>query len=129
MQSGTMKYSRQREAIREYLMSRTDHPTAEAVYNSLKEEYPRISLGTVYRNLSLLVELGEATRLPGIDGHDHFDGNVNPHYHFICENCNAVMDLHMPVMNNLNTAAADSSGCEINGHTAYFYGKCPKCKM
>lgn len=54
-----MKYSRQREAIKAYLMERQDHPTAEMVYMSVRETNPKISLGTVYRNLSLLVSLGE----------------------------------------------------------------------
>ena len=82
MEVTNMKYSRQREAIRNFLCSRKDHPTAEVVYENLRKEYPKISLGTVYRNLSLLVELGEAIKFPGLDGQDHFDGNAMPHYHF-----------------------------------------------
>ena len=49
-----LKYSRQRESIKEFLRSRTDHPTADTVYENLRQIYPNISLGTVYRNLSLL---------------------------------------------------------------------------
>ena len=52
----TLKYSRQRESIKANLMSRHDHPTADALYASIREEFPNISLGTVYRNLNLLVE-------------------------------------------------------------------------
>ena len=55
----TLKYSRQRESIKACLMNRHDHPTADAIYASIREEFPSISLGTVYRNLNLLVELGE----------------------------------------------------------------------
>ena len=53
----TLKYSRQRESIKEFLRTRTDHPTADAVYENMKLIYPNISLGTVYRNLSLLADL------------------------------------------------------------------------
>ena len=55
----TLKYSRQRESIKEFLRTRTDHPTADVVYENMKLIYPNISLGTVYRNLSLLADLGE----------------------------------------------------------------------
>lgn len=59
----TLKYSRQRESIKACLMSRKDHPTADALYTSIREQFPNISLGTVYRNLNLLVELGEIRKL------------------------------------------------------------------
>ena len=60
----TLKYSRQRESIKEFLRTRTDHPTADAVYENMKLIYPNISLGTVYRNLSLLADLGEIKSFP-----------------------------------------------------------------
>ena len=122
-----MKYSRQREAIRTFLCSRRDHPTAEVVYENLRKGYPRISLGTIYRNLSLLVELGEATKFPGLDGLDHFDGNPEPHYHFICNECNSVLDLDFPNIEDLNTSANKNFDGIITGHSAYFYGKCKNC--
>ncbi|MFR5732276.1 MAG: transcriptional repressor [Clostridium sp.] len=86
----TLKYSRQRESIKASLMSRKDHPTADAVYASIREEFPNISLGTVYRNLNLLVELGEAQKLAFGDGKDHFDADTSLHYHFVCRSCGAV---------------------------------------
>ena len=58
-----LKYSRQREAIKDYLSSVTTHPTADTVYMHIKEEFPNISLGTVYRNLNLLADIGEAIKL------------------------------------------------------------------
>lgn len=128
MPEKVMKYSRQREAVREFLTSRKDHPTAEVVYENLRRVYPHISLGTVYRNLSLLVELGEAIKLPGIDGYDHFDGNPEPHYHFICEECHAVLDLEIPSLAHINESAGANFDGVINGHSIYFYGKCKNCK-
>ena len=74
-----LKYSRQRESIKACLMARHDHPTADAIYASIREEFPNISLGTVYRNLNLLVELGEIRKLRCGDGADHFDaGHEGP---------------------------------------------------
>ena len=79
-----LKYSRQREAIKCFLMTRKDHPTADVVYHSLRADFPNISLGTVYRNLTLLADLGEIARLRLGDGVDHFDADTSRHYHFIC---------------------------------------------
>ena len=73
----TLKYSRQRESIKEFLMTRKDHPTADVVYENMKKIYPNISLGTVYRNLSLLSEIGEIQKLSNFGGADHFDGCVD----------------------------------------------------
>ena len=78
----TLKYSRQRESIKNCLMNRTDHPTADTLYLTVREEFPNISLGTVYRNLNLLAELGEITRFSCGDGSEHFDFRTEPHYHF-----------------------------------------------
>lgn len=122
-----LKYSRQREAIKEFVMNREDHPTADVVYLNVRKEFPNISLGTVYRNLTLLSDLGELSRLRIGDGVDHFDAITMPHYHFICRRCKAVHDLKIPIREEMNTAAAE--GCEgvIEDHTAYFYGTCKDC--
>ena len=67
-----LKFSRQRESIRECLKNRKDHPTADAVYVTISKEYPKISLGTVYRNLKLLADMGEIQRFSSGDGSEHF---------------------------------------------------------
>ena len=79
----TLKYSRQRESIKNYLQSTTEHPTADTVYAHVREKVPNISLGTVYRNLNLLAEAGDALKISTPSGGDRFDGRTNPHYHFI----------------------------------------------
>lgn len=90
-----LKYSRQRESIKNFLVTRYDHPTAETVYMEIRKEFPNISLGTVYRNLSLLSEIGEIQKISSENGPDRFDGNPAPHYHFFCTECNSVLDLEM----------------------------------
>ena len=89
----TLKYSRQRESIKDNLMHRTDHPTADMVYSDIRKVYPNISLGTVYRNLALLSDLGEIQKLTTSDGAVRFDGNTAPHNHFTCRKCGSVLDL------------------------------------
>ena len=121
------KYSMQRELIKENLISRYDHPTADMVYNSIRQELPNISLGTVYRNLRFLVEQGDALSLKLGDGREHFDGHIEPHYHFICTGCGEIEDLFMDSLSICKEAAKHCSG-EITGHSTYFYGLCKNCK-
>ena len=123
-----LKYSKQRESIKNFLVTRYDHPTAETVYLNIRREFPNISLGTVYRNLNLLAEIGEIQKLsPGI-GPDRFDGNPAPHYHFICRHCGCVMDLTVSGLDHINILAGQDFDGEIEGHSTYFYGACPSCK-
>ena len=123
-----IKFSRQRESIKNNLMGRTDHPTAETVYSDIRQEYPNISLGTVYRNLSLLADLGEIQKISTENGPDRFDGNPKPHYHFFCTNCNSVLDLKMKNIDLINVIAAEEFAGLIEGHITRFYGLCPECK-
>ena len=123
-----LKYSRQREMIKDFLMTRKDHPTADLVYSNIRQECPNISLGTVYRNLTLLADLGEIQRLRVGDGIDHFDADTSPHYHFICSDCGAVIDLEMDCIDSIMNVAGKHFGGSIQGHFTYFYGRCPKCK-
>ena len=122
----TLKFSRQRESIKQYLASTKEHPTADMVYMHVKEDYPNISLGTVYRNLSFLVEQGEVLSLKLGDGKEHFDGHTEPHYHFICTECGKVEDIFMKEL-QINKIAQDHFDGIIKGHQTYYYGICPKC--
>ncbi len=123
----TLKYSRQREAIKQFLMTRRDHPTADMVYSNVRNEFPNISLGTVYRNLTLLVGLGEISRLHVGDGVDHFDYNTHPHIHFVCTGCGGVSDLETEEASLINESAVKHFDGQIEGHFTYFYGLCPHC--
>lgn len=123
----TLNKSKQRNAIMAYLMPRNDHPTAEQIYNALKKDFPNISLGTVYRNLSLLAELGMIQKISCGDISEHFDGNPNPHNHFVCTDCKCVQDLEMENLDFVNILAGSHFPGSIEGHNIYFYGKCEKC--
>lgn len=124
-----LKRSRQREAIRSFLMTRKDHPTADVVYSAVRNEFPNISLGTVYRNLTLLADLGEIARLRPGDGIDHFDADTSPHLHFICTECGGVSDLDMDSLKAADELTGkDVGGNLIQGHITYFYGSCCCCR-
>jgi len=123
----TLKYSRQRESIKAYLAARHDHPTADTLYTEIRKEYPNISLGTVYRNLNLLVELGEIQKITCGDGKDHFDAQTYPHYHFVCRRCGSVFDVPMKTISDMEKEAARQTGARVDSHTIHFYGECANC--
>lgn len=125
----TTKYSRQRASIIEYLKNTSSHPTADTVYMHVKQVYPNISLGTVYRNLNLLAELGEAKKISIPGESDRFDGRTDNHYHVICNKCGCVTDLEFPMeqVKEVNHLADDHYTGEILSHETIFYGLCPDC--
>ena len=125
----SLKYSRQRESIKKYLANTIEHPTADIVYNNIRKKYPNISLGTVYRNLNLLVDQGDIIKFSTGDGSDRFDGNTNEHYHFVCTECSEVSDIFMDkdFIDMINSSASSKFSGEILGHSTLFYGLCNKC--
>lgn len=123
-----LKFSRQRECIRANLIGRSDHPTAEMVYQDVKEALPNISLGTVYRNLMLLAERGEILKLSMPDGPDRFDGNVQPHAHFLCKECGGFQDV---TIKNASTVFYDilpGFDGEITCGAIQLFGTCGLCR-
>ena len=123
----THKYSRQRQVIKDFLATRKDHPTADVVYANVRQEYPSISLGTVYRNLSLLSDLGEIRRLRLGDGVDHYDADTSEHYHVVCTKCGSVSDAQADGLGRIMESADIRYDGEIQGCVTYFYGICAKC--
>ena len=124
----TTRYSKKREAILEVLRSTEEHPSADWVYQTLRPQFPDLSLGTVYRNLARFKEEGVIVSVGTVNGQERFDATVGPHTHFICRNCGAVMDLP-----GVNAADLDldgisaKSGVKIDHHELLFYGTCPEC--
>ncbi|MBW7571793.1 Fur family transcriptional regulator [Caproiciproducens faecalis] len=86
-------FSRKREAILNAVKNTSIHPTAEWVYQTLKPVYPDLSLGTVYRNLAQFKNDGVIVSVGTVNGQERFDGNTQPHTHFICSSCGAVIDI------------------------------------
>lgn len=122
-----VKYSQQRQVIHSFLMTRKDHPTADVVYQHVRQEHPRISLGTVYRNLTLLTDLGEIRRLRVGDGYDRFDADISPHGHFVCSLCGGVTDLPSDFLEGTLAAAKRGFSGRIDRLDACFHGVCPNC--
>ena len=122
-----LKRSRQRDAIMAFLSTRKDHPTADVVYQEIRNTIPNISLGTVYRNLAQLSERGDILRLPCDGKVDHFDADTRPHYHFICNRCGCVQDIEMPYSDSLDQLASENFDGIITKHALLFEGVCKDC--
>lgn len=122
-----LKYSRQREAIKLFLENSYEHPTADMVYFHVRQEFPSISLGTVYRNLNLLTDIGSAIKISMPDGSDRFDGRIQPHNHFLCSCCGQVSDIHLST--NVSAVDLEASGFsgQIESSSTMFFGKCTSC--
>ncbi|MBQ7857468.1 MAG: transcriptional repressor, partial [Oscillospiraceae bacterium] len=102
------KHFKKRDAILACVKGTDVHPSADWVYDRMRQEYPDISLGTVYRNLTLFKKQGMIQSLGTVGGVERFDGNTDPHVHFICTGCDSVIDLpQMEVPQSLCSRAAE----------------------
>ena len=123
------KRSKQRARMLELLGQTAIHPTADWLYQQLKEEFPSLRMGTVYRNLNILVEQKLIDKLPFGSTHDRYEGNKNPHYHLVCEVCGCVQDFDMPRYTEINEQAQKMSGFNISRHRIDFFGTCEKYQI
>lgn len=106
----------------------TVHPTADFIYDYLKKDNPNLSLGTVYRNLSQLVNHGyiQKVSMPGLP--DRFDANVIEHNHMICDVCGNIQDIHSDILKNIPSAISNELDIEITTCTVILHGICKNCK-
>ena len=124
----TQNYSKKRQAIYELLLSTKEHPSAEWIYNTLKTDYPDLSLGTVYRNLKLLEENGTIKSVAVVDGRERYDALMSPHSHFVCSKCGKVIDVFfrnktVEFAENLKIDGAK----KIDSFSLIYYGTCDNC--
>ena len=123
------KQFRKRNAILSCLRGTDSHPSAEWIYDQLKSEYPEISLATVYRNLALFKEQGLIASLGTVGGVERFDGNTEPHVHFICSSCSRIEDLpEVQAPEDLCAEAEDATGGKVTGCILTFTGVCAQCR-
>lgn len=121
-------YSRKRQAIYDYLHSTKEHPTAEVIYNSLKSEYPDLSLGTVYRNIKLLEDKGMVKSVAVVNGCERYDALTSPHSHFICSGCGRIIDVFLKNgMEELSKSLKTEGIKRIDSISLTYYGICDKC--
>lgn len=123
------RMTKQRAVILEVLRSSTAHPTADEIYGMVRTIMPRISLGTVYRNLDLLAGSGEILRLERAGAQRRFDGRQSPHHHVRCEICGTIGDIFVSMpMPDMDTARVCPGFVSIRGMEVEFTGICEACR-
>ena len=123
------RHSKKREAILELIRSTRTHPKAQWVHEQLKSLFPVLSLGTVYRNIKILLEEGELASAGVINGEERFDGELQPHSHAICTGCGHITDLDEALFRNLSGSfPVKIPGFSIDIKKTVFYGLCSACK-
>ena len=119
--------TRQRQLILQEIRKVKSHPSADEVYEMVRRLLPRISLGTVYRNLEILSELGEIQKIEICGKLKRFDGNTKSHYHLRCLNCHRIDDVPENIHFDFNASLNSGTGYAITGHRLEFVGLCPEC--
>ena len=122
------RMTKQRQAILDVLRSTSSHPTADWIYEEVRKILPNISLGTIYRNLGILKNMGEIMELDFGSTYSRYDGNPKNHYHFCCQKCGKVFDLNIPILSSLEDEVATMHGYKVQHHRLELYGICLKCQ-
>lgn len=120
--------TKQKKVILELLKGTDTHPTADWIYEQARKVLPDISLGTVYRNLRVLTENEVIQELNYGSTYSRYDGNPKEHYHFVCNQCQAVFDVPIEVLPDINAKVEEVTGWQVEMHRMEFYGLCNECR-
>lgn len=123
-----MRFSKQRQAILDIVLKSSNHPTADYIYSELKKDYPDLSLGTVYRNLSLLSERGLIKKVNIPSYPDMFDRNLGQHAHVVCDICGQVHDVDISLIDEIIPNISNRNDLLIKSYNITFDGTCNSCK-
>ena len=122
-----LRYSHQRERIYQYLMDTKEHPSAEMLYEALRGEIPGLSLGTVYRNLKLLEELGKVRRVISYQGTERYDACCDDHVHFLCQKCGCIQDVMNVDTDSIRQSILLGDEFQLSRLDLTVTGLCPGC--
>lgn len=123
-----LKLTPQRIAVYKFLKGTTEHPSAEAVYEAIKEDYPTMSLATVYKALKTLTEVNLVQEINVGEGNFRYDGNTCSHPHIHCLRCGKVDDISGINFCSLNDEIKEHTDYEVLSNQVYFFGLCKDCK-
>lgn len=118
--------TKQRRIVYETIKNTYSHPTADWIFEQVRGTLPKVSLGTVYRNLGVLKEEGLVREIFGNDRRAHYDADISRHAHFICDSCDQIIDVR-GVSNIDWRTLKDLVGCEVTDQNVVFTGRCANC--
>lgn len=128
MEETTRRNSKKRQAIYDALRATKEHPSAEQLYTMVKPDYPDLSLGTIYRNLSVLEQDGLVIDVGQVSGEARYDACMDDHAHFICSKCGAVIDLDLNADSVPAYAVVENSlGSHVDSYSLSYRGLCKNC--
>jgi Fur family peroxide stress response transcriptional regulator len=129
LQDRGLRITPQRLAILRALAFSDGHPSVEQIYEKVRADFPTTSLATVYKNIALLKELGEALELGFADGSNRYDGNrPYPHPHLVCIRCKKIIDPDLPSLVDLTAQLSKETGFSVVSHRLDFFGLCSACQ-
>lgn len=124
-----LKVTPQRLSIFRMLRNTTSHPSVETIYTSLHDEYPTMSLATIYKTLDTLVKHNLIQQLNIGEDSYRYDADTRSHPHIKCTSCHKVMDMqHIESIAQLRNEVSEASQFDLSHEQLYFYGICPECK-
>jgi len=126
--TGVRRLTPQRTAILDELQRERCHLNAGEVYERVRLRFPRISLGTVYRNLQVLVDQGRIRRLETDGRQMRFDATLDEHQHIRCVSCGRLDDVGFGLKPELMDRVEAESGYDVRGCAVMFEGLCPECR-
>ncbi len=118
----------QRRDILKAVLERDDHPSADQIYETVREHIPGLSRTTVYRVLDMLVELDVIRRLQHAGSGARFDGKIQRHHHLVCRKCGCIIDIETSSLDGLRVPAGERQGFEIEDYSVHFVGLCQECR-
>ena len=123
------RMTKQRQVILEELRMIQNHPTADEIYERVRVRLPRISLGTVYRNLDKLAGSGMIRRLDNSGAQMRFDGDLHGHQHIRCISCGRIEDIDAePEPTDCDRKLVAGSGFRLVERRVEYVGVCPGCE-
>ena len=129
LREGNYKLTPQRLAVARILARSEGHPSVDAIHDQLQENFPTMSLATVYRNVMLIKSLGEVLEIGFPEGGNRYDGNKPyPHPHVICVRCKKIIDPELSSLKDVTREVMATSGFKILTHRMDFFGICSACQ-
>lgn len=128
LRENDIRMTSQRYAILKYLAEDEKHPTANEIYEDLKDDFPNMSVATIYNNLNFFMQAGIVNELPFGDGSSRFDLTDTQHYHVICNNCGKVEDFNYPGLAEVEKVVESMTNFKVDGHRFKVTGLCKDCQ-